>query len=49
MDAEWHVRDEAADGKPAQFDLWLRRELRNQFSAVLHEPLPDELMALIAA
>lgn len=32
----------------AAFDLWLERGLALQHEAVLHEPVPDDLMRLLA-
>lgn len=49
MEGTWTLRDTAAEREPAPFDAWLRRELRDQFSAVLREPVPDELTALLPA
>ncbi|MCC6471033.1 MAG: hypothetical protein IT563_22140 [Alphaproteobacteria bacterium] len=36
-----------ADKTSTAFDLWLKRELRDMFSDVAHEPVPDELLQLI--
>lgn len=30
------------------FDLWLERGLARQHEAVLHEPVPDDLLRLLA-
>ena len=32
---------------PTAFDLWLERELKDMFSDVAQEPIPEELMRLI--
>jgi len=34
------------NGPPNAFDLWLKRELRDMFSDVASEPVPDELLRL---
>ncbi|MCC7048305.1 MAG: hypothetical protein IT562_16445 [Alphaproteobacteria bacterium] len=36
-----------ADKTSTAFDLWLKRELRDMFSDVAQEPVPDELLQLI--
>jgi len=36
-------------GEITAFDRWLREGLRASFDAVLQDPTPDELLAILAA
>lgn len=47
MVTELHVREANVEGGTAAFDLWLRHGLRQMYSDVLKEPVPDELVALV--
>jgi len=38
-----------APTQPDVLDLWLKRELARMYKGVLREPVPDELLQLIAA
>lgn len=41
LEATMQVRDTTA------FDVWLRDMLATTFDAALHEPVPDELLAIV--
>lgn len=43
LETTMQVRDTTA------FDLWLNDMLATTFDAALHEPVPDELMAIVIA